>query len=208
MTLYDDLGVAKEATPEDIKKAYRDGSKSTHPDAGGDPAAFRQLTTAYKILSDEEKRARYDQGESAEALNGAVVSDEMQAHQLLAGVLGTMVDGADVNRQNVVALLQESLRNGIKSVDQEIGKAKKAEEKWQSFLRRLKNAKEDCPLSSSAKSNVASIAKGIAHMEQQRRVGERALQYLEDYGYEFDPPPPLTPAQIFAQQLQGATFRF
>ena len=65
--LYSVLGVAKTAKAEDITKAYRKLAKKLHPDLNpGDKSAeerFKQITAAYDILGDEEKRGRYDRGE-------------------------------------------------------------------------------------------------------------------------------------------------
>ncbi len=65
---YDILGVARDATPEEIKKAFRALARETHPDANpNDPEAearFRDIAEAYEVLSDQEKRARYDRGET------------------------------------------------------------------------------------------------------------------------------------------------
>jgi molecular chaperone DnaJ len=57
---YEILGVSKEATQEDIKKAYRDLAKKHHPDKGGDGEKFKELGEAYEILSDPKKRTQYD----------------------------------------------------------------------------------------------------------------------------------------------------
>ena len=62
---YEVLGVAKNATEEDLKKAYRKQAKKYHPDLNpGDKEAeakFKEVNEAYEVLSDKEKRARYDQ---------------------------------------------------------------------------------------------------------------------------------------------------
>lgn len=62
---YEVLGVSREASPEEIKKAYRRLAFENHPDKNpGDAAAeerFKEATEAYEILSDAEKRQRYDQ---------------------------------------------------------------------------------------------------------------------------------------------------
>ncbi|MDP1027277.1 DnaJ C-terminal domain-containing protein [Sphingomonas sp. KR1UV-12] len=64
---YQTLGVARTATEADIKKAYRKLAKELHPDRNKDnPKAaerFSQVTNAYDLLSDKDKRARFDRGE-------------------------------------------------------------------------------------------------------------------------------------------------
>jgi len=65
---YTVLGVSKTATQDEIKKAFRSLARETHPDANpGDAAAetrFREIAEAYEVLSDPQKRARYDRGET------------------------------------------------------------------------------------------------------------------------------------------------
>ncbi len=57
---YDILGVPKTATPEEIKKKYRDLAKQHHPDKGGDEEMFKKIGTAFETLSDPKKRQQYD----------------------------------------------------------------------------------------------------------------------------------------------------
>ena len=60
MDHYETLGVSKDATKQDIKKAYRKLAMKHHPDKGGDQEQFKRITGAYDILSDPDKRAQYD----------------------------------------------------------------------------------------------------------------------------------------------------
>jgi molecular chaperone DnaJ len=62
---YDILGVSQSATQADIKKAYRQKAKENHPDKGGDEKKFKAINEAYQTLSNEQKRAHYDQFGSA-----------------------------------------------------------------------------------------------------------------------------------------------
>src|SRR5262245_51434588 len=61
---YEILGVAKEASAEDVRKAYRQAALKNHPDRNpGDDQAearFKEVTEAYQVLSDEDKRERYN----------------------------------------------------------------------------------------------------------------------------------------------------
>ena len=65
---YEVLGVNKDASEEDIKKAYRKLAQKFHPDVSKDAKAeekFKEIAEAYQTLKDPEKRAAYDQLGSA-----------------------------------------------------------------------------------------------------------------------------------------------
>ena len=66
---YELLGVDKNANERDIIKAYRKKAMKEHPDKGGDPDKFKELTEAYDVLKDKNKRATYDSG-GEDALSG------------------------------------------------------------------------------------------------------------------------------------------
>lgn len=59
---YEVLGISKNASDDEIKKAYRKAAVKFHPDkAGGDEAKFKEIGEAYEVLKDSQKRQRYDQ---------------------------------------------------------------------------------------------------------------------------------------------------
>ncbi len=69
--LYAVLGVAPDASADDLKRAYRRLARQHHPDAGGDEAVFKEVSRAYEVLGDPERRARYDRfGEDGAARGG------------------------------------------------------------------------------------------------------------------------------------------
>lgn len=57
---YEILGVAKDAGQSEIKKKFRELSKTHHPDKGGDEEMFKKINEAYSVLSDPQKKAEYD----------------------------------------------------------------------------------------------------------------------------------------------------
>lgn len=60
MDYYQILGVSPSASPEEIKKAYRKLAMLHHPDRGGDTEKFKEISEAYDILSDDNKKRHYD----------------------------------------------------------------------------------------------------------------------------------------------------
>lgn len=59
--LYETLGVSQDASLDDVKKAYKKLAMKHHPDRGGDPEKFKKISEAYGVLSDPDKKRRYDQ---------------------------------------------------------------------------------------------------------------------------------------------------
>jgi molecular chaperone DnaJ len=144
-TLYDTLGVKKGASADEIKKAYRKLARQYHPDTNqGDKAAeerFKQVQTAYDVLSDPEKRKAYDRfgstnGRGATGPGGVNVDlgDLGDLGDILGGIFGNLggagrgargrartqpVRGADVETE-VRLSFEDSLRGAEAKVPVEL----------------------------------------------------------------------------------------
>jgi DnaJ-class molecular chaperone len=70
MDHYQTLGVSRDSSQQDIKKAYRKLAMKHHPDKGGDEQQFKNIQAAYSVLSDPDKRAQYDNPNPFEQFGG------------------------------------------------------------------------------------------------------------------------------------------
>ncbi|MDP9692770.1 UNVERIFIED_ORG: hypothetical protein J2X79_000299 [Arthrobacter globiformis] len=82
---YEVLRVAVTATEREIKVAYRKAARVSHPDHGGDAAAFRQVTLAYETLIDPQRRAAYDRSYAAGPRRSRADGDEAHFDAPAAG---------------------------------------------------------------------------------------------------------------------------
>lgn len=67
---YDLLEINSNASKKEIKDAYKKLALKNHPDKGGDSEKFRKISEAYEVLSDDNKRSKYDQGNIYDNLQG------------------------------------------------------------------------------------------------------------------------------------------
>ena len=106
---YSVLGVAKNASQDDIKKAYRKLASQHHPDKGGDTNKFQQIEEAYRILSDDATRSQYDnpQQQFNNAFHGGNPFEDMFRH--FGGFGGFDIFGRQQQPRNRTINLQTTI---------------------------------------------------------------------------------------------------
>lgn len=126
---YETLGVSRDATPEELKKAYRRLARQYHPDANpGDADAaehFKEVTRAYEILSDPQKRANYDAYGDERGPGAAGFGDFGGISDLFATFFGGGVPGGGQRRTagrgaDVLAEVELTLEQAATGVERDV----------------------------------------------------------------------------------------
>jgi molecular chaperone DnaJ len=136
-TLYETLGVAKNASADEIKKAYRKLARENHPDRNpGDSAAeerFKEVQAAYDVLSDPEKRKQYDRFGATNGRPGPaggwtnVDLGDFDIGDLFGSIFSRGTRGAGARREprgqrgaDVEAVVNLSFQDSLKGVETKI----------------------------------------------------------------------------------------
>lgn len=195
---YETLGVPRDATPEQIKRAGRKAQKRTHPDAGGDRAEFEAVQRALTVLMDPDKREHFDR--TGEAQTGSPEAQEAaESHALLQMVMGQVMEEGDARHIDLPKRVRERLGamsrelSGQKSDHQ--GKARASLDKLTAFQKRLKKkgGGEDAlgaMLVGQIGAVERSLASAVANIERRLRIVDRALKMSQGYEYEVERTPP------------------
>jgi DnaJ-class molecular chaperone len=170
---YDILGVSKDATEAEIKKAYRTLAKEHHPDMGGDEAKFKEIQNAYEILSDSEKRARYDRGEDVSSPQN---TREMQAKAFLYTLFEQCIDKYGITR-DPFELMKESVKENIKSLEKEKNNQEKRKTKFERAKQKIEKGEA---FISCCEAVITKCQNMIEALEAEKETGNIMLDMLKD----------------------------
>ena len=116
---YEVLGIAKNASAEEIKKAYRQQALKYHPDKNpGDKAAeesFKEAAEAYEVLSDPQKRSRYDQFGHA-GVSGAAGGGFSGAGMTIEDIFNQFGDIFNIDRFLIISWKHLIENNAFKTI--------------------------------------------------------------------------------------------
>ena len=210
MTLYETLGVQPNASPQVIKEAYRRLAQKHHPDKDGDEATFKAIKAAYEVLSDVERRKRYDEtGDSSEAPDAASQA-RAEAMADLGALLDGVIDGLrDVEAQNPIAAIRDVLRERKMSVRSELGKIEHKianREKVIGRLRRPKDAPDDV-VTALLKGQITSLSAQLLKGEHFFRLCDLVTEMIGSYEYKVEKPQPESSQEAAFREMFGGLFR-
>lgn len=171
---YETLGVSRDSDPETIKKSYRKLAKEHHPDTGGDESKITDLTLAYDILSNPDKKKRYDEtGQSGPDNSQAQIYAEFlkMCEEILLKQEGMPI------KQSV-----ERIRAGIEQQMRETeGKIDHQVKILEAAKARIVQAPENDILGHMIQQRLDDFAKQKLALNASKEIAEKALDLFDTY---------------------------
>jgi len=191
---------------DDIRRAYRRKAKTSHPDSGGSVGAFGEIATAYAVLSDPERRERYDlTGEidppRADTLDASAI-------EVIAQKLGLIIHAEqDMTSLDIGGLIEGAIREDRAQRRANIVSHNRAIERTTKLRARVKRKAngQDNMLAKVLDWHEASAKDQIKKNEAAVSSLDRALDILKDYSFaeELAPAPGADVAVALSDALQA-----
>lgn len=185
MDPYAELGVRKNANKATIKNAYRLRSKAAHPDGGGSAERFGALNLAYKVLSDDDRRKKYD----TTGVIDEVAPDNTEAAivNIIAGMLEQIILGdQDPMASDLVGGMQNFVNKQIETIQQMNAKLERARGRIVTMSQRFKIKKGENKIAMILRARLASLDAALEsnkrnielHREVHRRLGQYTFERM------------------------------
>jgi len=183
-SLYEILGVAKDATRGAIRGAYKSKCQRLHPDKNGGEHSeeFLEVSEAYAILADAAKRKHYD--ETGE--NPGQHSEPTETEKARSYILGAMVAAIqkidDLEHNDMINVVRQMIAQARDKARAELGKQTNLQDKYRKAAKRVSSV-DDNFVSAALEVEAGKIQSKIISITKDLKMVERALEMLEHFSY-------------------------
>jgi curved DNA-binding protein CbpA len=183
---YDVLGLNKNVSAAEIKRAYQLKAQLFHPDKGGHEDDFNKVKNAYDILRNEDRRAAYD------ATGDDMYADENEVTRKalgeITGLFSTVADQLEPTN-DLMVVIKDILTKNLKEIETNKKKHKKTISKHEKMLKRIKNKNNvQNNIFKEVLVNKIKVSKmNIITLENNYRMNKRMFEILDDYEYDLTP---------------------
>jgi len=191
--LYAALDIPRDADRAAIRKAYRRASKKAHPDGGGSPAQFALVKTAHDILTDDHRRAHYDQtGEFTEKEPDNELAETMKVVSIaLDMVLNKAAQNGALDyvfNSDVLKKMRDQIYEMQRDVKKQRGGVMDGIDINQRLLKqfRIKKSGGANLIEAMLTSRVATLRAQVESLDKQYGATERAFAFLADYEFQVE----------------------
>jgi DnaJ-class molecular chaperone len=201
MNFYETLGVAKSATADEIKAAYRRLAQKHHPDKGGDQVKMQEIQRAYDVLSDPEKRARHDAGENTDG-----PSLEDQRAIVLAQMFMTLLDQTG-DSTDIIADMKLFYVRQKANIELDIINTRRAITKREKAVKRITRKAGENFIAAKLRTDIELKQDQIGKAQAMIVEADNLIAMLNGFVFEPDAPPsPYAQAGITSATLQSLGF--
>ncbi len=183
MDLYKELNIHEQSSDEEIKIAYRRAAKEHHPDKGGKIEKFKSIKLAYEVLSDKEKRQRYDE---TGIWDNKPNNEEAELRSNIAVlILNTIDQVGNLDQIDIIKKATETVLQGIHQNSLAINDARRKIAKYEKAKAKLKkkDAGENI-LADIIDSQIVQIELQIVQAEKESGKMEKMITMLNEYESE------------------------
>lgn len=178
-SLYDILGVPRDATDEQLKSARRSAAARVHPDRpGGSAEAMAQINNAYDVLMDPEARKRYDETgrtDRQDTLRDAV-------RDMLISVIGQLVDKDMIqDTASVVGTLNQGINEAMQGLTRQLDQMSGKVERMEKKLEKIESKGEASLLLDVMRGKLDELKALKEKLEKSKDVLEAAREELKGY---------------------------
>lgn len=185
------VGVAKDATAELIRKAYRAKAKEVHPDAGGDDEDFATLSRAFGILSDPARRLSYDRtGQADDSPEGNLTSAALQTvRNIIDGaILRICNSGGNPLEHDLIEITKASIQQAITETMNNAAAMRASAESALTIAGRFHRDDGDNFVRRMVEDKAREFNKKADIQDQEKKRLELALEIVSQYRFDFQAP--------------------
>jgi curved DNA-binding protein CbpA len=176
---YQVLGVAKDASADEIRKAWQRAAKLAHPDReGGSHERMSLVNTAYAILRDPEARRQWDENKTT----GSPMSDEQKAMTLLRGAAYAAIQQV-MNGTNPIEAIRSAIDGQVGGCQHERVKCHREIEALERMARRVKGPQPNF-IADMIEKEIELRREKLPLFDQDEKLFELALSMLKEYSLE------------------------
>lgn len=181
--LYEILEISQDATPEEIKKAYRELAVRYHPDKNPDAAdQFAEINNANEILSDPERRAKY---------NATGDTRKEDFDQRFLGLIGQLLFTAiqtargPIENADLIRSMVRSARQAVKISETACERYQEEAEQYRGIVKRM-TPKENNPFIMILDSKINELTTLAGNLKNEIEFTTKAIDKLNDFKYDFE----------------------
>lgn len=180
MNPYEELGLSRSATDDEIRQRYKSLAQEHHPDRGGDEEKFKRIKRAYEILSDPQTRQEYDTTGNVNNVRTA----RSCAIEDICHLARNLIYNINAETDDLVVMMRNRVRGFRANITNNINSCKATIDKLQKVVDRIKRKDSGENMIRSITEDQLKWMQGqLIELNKQIEVNDEMLNILEDYHY-------------------------